>query len=35
MNRAYQNLTYKRIINGEQHLFPLKNKMITDENSIP
>jgi len=41
MNRALQNLTYKRIINGEpasrqagSNLFPLKNKMITDEPSI-
>ncbi len=31
MNRALQILTRKRMINGEQQLLPIKNKMKTDE----
>jgi hypothetical protein len=34
MNRAQQILTHKGMIHGEQHLLPLKNKIITDEPSI-
>ena len=31
MKRASQILTHRGIINGEQHLLPLKNKTKTDE----